>query len=162
MVKKLLILALVLSFAQVLTPAWAVPPSGTISIKLSSLSVIDNMGANWVDGILTFNGKTHPFKIKGLQTSKVGVLKMSIKGEVYNLQAASELAGEYRKAEPSGLPGVAGQKGLVVRNDKGVVIDFKVIHKRLEGKVRTIRDIFSKENVPLQVVPEGMTIDQVR
>jgi hypothetical protein len=50
----------------------------------------------------------------------------------------------------------------VIRNDRGVVINLRTIKRKLEGKVRTVRDVFKKEVVLLDLVPEGLTIDQVK
>jgi len=81
---------------------------------------------------------------------------------VYNLEAAPDLAGNYQKADSAVSTSMVGEKGLMVQNDKGVVINIRVIKRSLEGKVRTIRDVFKKEVVPLDLVPEGLTIAQVQ
>jgi hypothetical protein len=162
MVKKLLVLALVLAFAQASGPMKADSPSGFISIELNSLTAIANMGVSWIDGVLIFQGKTHIFKMKGLKPSIVGVRSLSIEGEVYNLEAAPNLAGKYQKADPAVSTSIGGEKDLVIRNDQGVVINIRVIKKRLEGKVRTVKDLFKREVVPLEVAPEGLTIDRVQ
>lgn len=162
MVKKLLILALVLPFVLAAGPVRADSFSGTISIELKSLAMVDNMGVSWVDGVLTFKGKTHAFKIKGLKSAIAGVRNFSAKGEVYNLNAASDLAGKYQKANPADIAFMAGQKGLVIQNGKGVVINIRVIKKRLLGKMRTVGELFKREGMPLDLVPEGLTIDQVQ
>ena len=162
MVKKLLVLVLGLAFALAAGPVRADSPNGTISLELNSLSAIDNMGASWVDGVLTFRGKTHPFKIKGLKTTVAGVRAFTAQGEVFNLRAASDLAGQYQKANPSGITSMAGQKGLVIRNDQGVVISIRVIKKRLLGKMRTIGEVLKREGVSLDLMPEGLAIQLVQ
>ncbi len=162
MSKNLLILALCSAFALAGGPVRADSPRGTISIKLNSLTATANMGVSWVDGVLIFQGKTHTFKMKGLRPSIVGVRSLSIEGEVYNLEAAPDLAGNYQKADSAVSTSMVGEKGLMVQNDKGVVINIRVIKRSLEGKVRTIRDVFKKEVVPLDLVPEGLTIAQVQ
>ena len=162
MVKKLLVMIQVLGFLLAAVSVLADSPNGTLVIELNSLSDIDNMGVNWVDGVLTFKGKTHPFKIKGLKLNAVGVRTLTAQGGVYRLQAPSDLAGKYQKVDQAGIPSLAGQKGLVIRNGQGVVINLRIIKRKLEGKVRTVRDVFKKEVVLLDVVPEGLTIDQVK
>jgi hypothetical protein len=162
MIKRLLVLVLGLAFTLVAGPVRADSLNGTISIELDSLSAIDNMGVSWVDGVLTFRGKTHPFKVRGLKLNEVGVRTLTAQGEVFNLQAAADLAGKYQKVDQASIPSMAGQKGLVVRNDQGVVISIRVIKRKLEGKVRTVRDVFKKEAILLDVIPEGLTIDQVQ
>jgi hypothetical protein len=81
---------------------------------------------------------------------------------VYNLREASDLAGTYRKAEPGVSSSSGGQKELVVKNNQGVVINIRVVKKRLLGVMRTIGEVFKKEGVPLDIVPEGLTINHVQ
>ena len=57
---------------------------------------------------------------------------------------------------------MAGQKGLVIRNDQGVVISLRVIKKRLLGKMRTIGEVLKREGVSLDLMPEGLAIQLVQ
>ena len=52
----------------------------------------------------------------------VGLSKTSAKGEAYNLKDASDLEGTYVTAS-AGMAIIKGKAGLVMRNDKGVVIN---------------------------------------
>ena len=60
--------------------------------------------------------------MKGLNVAAVGIAKISAKGDVYNLKDASDLAGTYVTAS-AGAAVIKGKAGLVMRNDKGVVIN---------------------------------------
>ena len=127
MVKKFLLLALVLAAAG---PVWADSPDGTISFEVDSFLEwspraslpATEMGISWVQGVLSFEGKPHTFKMKGLKTSIPGIRRLSGLGDVYNLKAAADLAGTYHKAAPAGSTSIGGEKVLVIQNDKGVVI----------------------------------------
>jgi hypothetical protein len=160
--KKLLVLALVLAFALAAGPVRADSPSGTISFEVNSLTGAADMGINWVQGVLNFQGKTHTFKMKGLKTSIPGVRNFVGTGDVYNLKAAPDLAGTYQKAAPAGSTSIGGEKVLVIQNDKGVVIKIRVAKKRLVGVMRTIGEVLKQEGVPLDLVPEGLIIEQVQ
>jgi hypothetical protein len=168
--KKLLVLALVLAFALAAGPVWADSPSGTISFEVDSFlewspraSVpAADMGVNWVQGVLNFQGKTHTFKLKGLKTSIPGVRRLSGIGDVYNLKAAADLAGTYHKAAPAGSTSNGGEKVLVIQKDKGVVIKIRVAKKRPVGVMRTIGEVLKQEGVPLDLMPGGLTIEQVQ
>ena len=160
--KKLLVLAMVLAFALAAGPVRADSPSGTISFEVNSLTGAADMGISWVQGVLSFQGKTHAFKMKGLKTSIPGVRNFVGTGDVYNLKAAPDLAGNYQKANQSGSTSILGEKVLVVQNDKGVVIHFRVVNKRLVGVMRTIGEVFKGEGVPLDLAPGGLTIEQVQ
>ena len=81
------------------------------------------MGASWGQCVLTFGGKTHLFKIKGLKVLSVGYKKANANGDVYKLTNASDLAGTYKQASQGGLTFIKGARGVVVENEKGVVIN---------------------------------------
>jgi hypothetical protein len=144
MYKKMLVLALILTFALTATPAWADEPSGTISVDVKSVSAI--LGGAWGQGVLTFQGRTYAFKLRGLKLLSVGVKKVSLNGDVYKLNAANDLTGKYKKADPAGITFIVGEKGLVVSNDKGVVLNIKGTKKGLE----------------LDLVEGGLTIEQIK
>ncbi len=140
MYKKLLVVALVLALALTAGTALAQTPSGTISIELNSASAL--LGVSWGQSVLTFQGKTHLFQVRGLKVLSAGYRKLSVNGDVYNLKNLNDLAGTYQKADPAGITFIVGEKGLVIRNEKGVTINIKGLQKGL--------------NVDL--VQEGLTI----
>ncbi len=121
-----LVLALALAAGFVL----ADEPNGTISVELNSASAL--MGASWGQAVLTFQGKTHLFKVKGLKVLSIGVRKLSVNGDVFNLTNYLDLAGTYKKADPTGITFIVGEKDLVIRNDKGVTINIKGKQKGLD------------------------------
>jgi hypothetical protein len=133
MYKKLL--ALDLALAMVMTAGVAMAqtqaqaPSGTISIKLNSASAL--MGASWGQAVLTFQGRTHLFRVRGLKVGSVGIRRISLRGDVYNLNNINDLSGTYQKADPAGLTFIVGQRGLVIRNDRGVTINLVARQKGL-------------------------------
>jgi hypothetical protein len=168
--KKLLVLALVLAFALAAGPVWADPPSGTISFGIKSSIEYDpraavpaaDMGINGIQGVFSFQGRHYTVIMQGLKTSIPGVRTFSAIGNVYNLKAATDLSGNYHKAAPAGITFTPGKTGLVVQNDKGVVINFMVVRKRLVGVMRTIGEVLKQEGVPLDLMPEGLTIQIVQ
>ena len=141
MYKKLLVLALVLALALTAGAALAQAPSGNISIELNSASAL--MGASWGQAVLTYGGKTHLFRVRGLKVLAVGLTKLSVGGNVYNLTNLNDMAGTYQKADPAGITFIVEEKGLVVQNSKGVTINFKGLRKGLG----------------LDLVKEGLTIE---
>ena len=108
--KRFLVMALVLAVALTAGAALAAVPNGTISIELNSASAL--MGASWGQAVLTFQGKTHLFQVRGLKVLSVGIRKLSLNGDVYNLTNVLDLAGTYKKADPAGLTFIVGEKGL--------------------------------------------------
>jgi hypothetical protein len=139
--KKLLVVFLVLALALTAAgTALAQPPGGTISITLNSASAL--VGAAWGQAVLTFQGKTHLFQVRGLKVMSVGIRVLELNGDVYGIKNLTDLSGTYQKADPAGITFIVGEKGLVIRNDRGVTINLKGMKKGL--------------NVDL--VAEGLTI----
>lgn len=95
-------------------------PIGQVTIEAKQVAV--GVGWTWGGGTLSFKGKTYQFGIKGLNVAALGVSKINAKGDVYNLKNPSDLAGNYVTAG-AGAALIKGKAGLVMRNDKGVVIN---------------------------------------
>ncbi len=131
MQKKLLAVALVLALVLTAGAALAADkPSGTISIELNSASAL--VGASWGQAVLTFEGKTHLFRVRGLKVMAVGISKLSVGGDVYNLKNLADMTGTFQKADPAGITFIVGERGLVVQNQKGVTVNFKGLRKGVQ------------------------------
>jgi hypothetical protein len=157
MKKKLLCLAVILAFVLTAGAALAqpkqapVPPNPPVAQTekpVATISIIDvaqaiGFGPIWGQGVITWKNKTHLFKVKGFEKFAVGREKVRVNGDVYHLKNLSDLAGTYRKAEPAGFTFIAHPKGLVIENDKGVVIDF-------EGKVHGLAMDIAKDGLHIK------------
>jgi hypothetical protein len=151
-----LILAFVLTAGAALAqpkqaPAPPNPPVAQTEKPVATISIIDvaqaiGIGPIWGQGVITYGGKTHLFKVKGFEKFAVGRKKMRVNGDVYHLKQLSDLAGTYRKAEPAGFTFIAHPKGLVIQNENGVIID-------LQGKVH---------GLALDITKEGLTIKDIK
>lgn len=139
-----MVAALVLAVILPVGSALADEPSGTISMEITSAAV--GLGASGGQGVLTYEGKTYTFKVKGFEKLALGMEKLSVNGDVYKLTKLSDLEGKYKKAVPAGLTFIKGKKDLVIQNDKGVTINLKAKEKGLS----------------LDVVKEGLTISKVK
>lgn len=137
----ILTLAITLVFAVSLAGAEEKPlyPVGTIQLEATSIAA--GIGINWGSGTFAFEGKTYPVSVQGLTVGAVGISKLSATGDVYNLKSASDISGTY-VAAGMGIAIAGGVKGLLARNDKGVVIDLRA----------------SQAGVSLNLGPEGFTI----
>lgn len=144
MYKKILVAALVLALVLPAGAALADEPSGTISMEITSAAV--GVGVSGGQGVLTYQGKTYLFNIKGFEKLAVGMKKVSVNGDVYKLTKLSDLEGKYKKAEPAGLTFIKGEKDLVVQNDKGVTINIQAKAKGLS----------------LDIAKEGLTITKIK
>jgi hypothetical protein len=95
-------------------------PDGTVAIDETQFAVI--VGGSIGGGKLTYQGKTHEFKISGLTAgANVGVSKMSAAGEVYDLKDLAKFPGTYTKLDVSATAG-GGVGALHLKNENGVVM----------------------------------------
>jgi len=97
-------------------------PSGTIVIDETQVALL--IGGSSGGGVLKFGGKSYKFKTEGVKVGSVGVQKVRLDGEVYNLKKIGDFAGYYSAAE-AGATLVKGLDGFWLSNEKGVKIRFK-------------------------------------
>jgi len=103
-------------------------PVGKVSITEKEFGFI--IGGSEGGGTLTFHGKEHQFKLKGLSLgANIGASKMSAAGEVYDMKSISQFPGTYTKLDASVALG-GGMGGLRLKNENGVIM---VLHSRTEG-----------------------------
>lgn len=124
--RKLVSLALVVFLLFAVSSVGAQPtdpyPVGEITLEASSIAA--GVGFSWGDGTLKFKGKEYKFSITGLNVATVGIAKIKAVGDVYNMNQASDFAGKYVAVE-AGLTLAKGVAGLIMRNEKGTVINLR-------------------------------------
>lgn len=115
-----LILSLsMLSFGVIAADAPKVA-SGTVSINETQFALI--VGGSTGGGVLTYQGKQHPFKISGMSLgANVGISKLSATGDVYDLTDLSKFPGTFTKLESSITLG-GGVGGTILKNENGVIM----------------------------------------
>ena len=95
-------------------------PSGTVTIESKSVAL--GVGVSWGDGMLSYQGKTHAFTVKGLSVVDVGVAKVSARGNVYHLQKLEDFAGTFAAVQ-AGVAVGGGMSAVALRNQNGVVLE---------------------------------------
>jgi hypothetical protein len=140
--RKFLSLTLALVFLMTVAPVLADAP---ISIEIKSVGAAV-IGTTWGSGVLTFGDKTHTFQVRGLTTLKVGAQKISCNGKVYKLKSLDDLVGRYKRMDKAGVTFIKDEIGLVVQNEKGVVLNLKAVEKGME----------------LDLVSEGLTVRKLQ
>jgi hypothetical protein len=141
MYRKLLVVTVALVLALSVTPALAQTADATISIDVTTAAA--GLGASWGRGVVTYGPKTYAFKVRGLNVLTAGIQKLQANGQVFNLKAIDDLQGKYQKADKAGITFIKKEDiGLVVKNEKGVVLNLKAVKKGLE----------------LDLVSEGLTV----
>jgi hypothetical protein len=92
------------------------------TLTMSEGQVAVGIGYSWGKGVLTYQGKEYPFKVKGISVVDIGITKATSSGKVYNLKKIEDFNGNYTAASAEGtLAGGAG--ALTMKNQNGVVID---------------------------------------
>jgi len=115
-------------------------PSGKVTIETKAVAI--GIGFSWGDGTLTFQGKDHKFKVKGLSVIDVGISTISAEGDVYHLEKVADFPGTFSAAE-AGIAIGGGSGAQVMKNQNGVLI-------KLTSK---------KAGVQLKLAPEGLKIE---
>jgi hypothetical protein len=91
------------------------------TLKLSQGQVAVGIGYSWGNGVLTFQGKNYPFKIRGLSVVDVGISRADASGNVFGLKNLKDFNGTYTTGSAEAtLAGGAG--GTTMKNQNGVLI----------------------------------------
>ena len=95
-------------------------PDATLTMSEGQVAL--GIGYSWGKGVLTYQGKEYPFKVKGISVVDIGITKATSMGKVYNLKKLEDFNGNYTAASAEGT--IAGGAGaLTMKNQNGVVID---------------------------------------
>lgn len=113
------VVAVLLLFAG-LTFAEEKAPDATITLVEGQVAV--GIGWSWGKGVLTYQGKEYPVKVKGLSVIDVGITKAEASGNVYNLKKLEDFEGIYTAATAEGTLG-GGAGATTMKNQNGVQIN---------------------------------------
>src|SRR5207344_1765217 len=123
--KRLTVSLLALVITQSLfSLAFAEEEKPDATLKLSEGQVAAGIGWSWGKGVLTYEGKSYPFKVDGLSVGDVGIAKADAVGKVYHLKSLSDFNGTFAAAAAEGT--VGGGAGVsAMKNENGVVLQLK-------------------------------------
>jgi hypothetical protein len=91
-------------------------------LTLSGTSAAIGIGTTWGSGTLTYKGKSHPVRLRGLDIGGVGGARIDAHGDVYHLKSLADFDGTYG-AVGAGAAAGPGAGHSLMRNEHGVVID---------------------------------------
>jgi len=143
--KSLAILSAILMSLFIATTAVAEEktPSGTIVIDEFQVMLL--IGGTQGGGTLLLDGHSHNFKVSGMKLGGIGVHKIHLVGEVYDLKNIGDLAGDYVSWQ-AGITAGEGKSVLALKNKNGVKI-----------RLKSSKD----QGVALSIGVEGFTISAV-
>ncbi|MBP1749555.1 MAG: hypothetical protein H6Q52_2094 [Deltaproteobacteria bacterium] len=123
MVRRLAAVALVMAMCLGLSGiVYAGEKTPDATLTLTQGQVAAGIGFNWGKGVLTYQGKEYPFKVKGLSVIDIGITKASASGKVYGLKKLEDFNGTYSGGAAQGT--VAGGVGATrLKNQNGVVLE---------------------------------------
>jgi hypothetical protein len=107
-------------------------PDATIELKQGQVAA--GIGFSWGEGVLSYQGKKYPVKVKGLSVVDVGITKATAKGSVYNLKSLEDFDGNYTSVTAEGTLG-GGVGATNLRNQNGVMINLVTTTKGVNLKL---------------------------
>jgi hypothetical protein len=114
-------MAVALAHDQKGAPSKSEKPDAKLSLSGTSAAI--GVGTTWGSGTLTYKGKAHPIRLRGLEIGGVGGARIKATGDVYHLTGLADFDGTYVAVGAAAAAG-AGAGHSLMRNEKGVVIDF--------------------------------------
>ncbi len=106
--------------------------SATVMIHLTRVAI--GVGFTKGEGYLRYKGDDFKFQVTGLSAMGLGVTTLNATGEVYNLLNLDDFPGTYFGFEGGGTF-IEGSKGLVLKNNKGVVLNLKAEQQGMDLKL---------------------------
>jgi hypothetical protein len=106
------------------------------SIKFETTSIAAGLGVSWGNGTFSFQGKQYPISVKGLGLASVGIAKVNAVGDVFNMKTAADVAGTY-VGITGGIAIAGGPKGILARNQNGVVLDIRATQEGVSFNLGT-------------------------
>ena len=98
-------------------------PSGTLVIDETQVMLL--VGGDMGGGTLLLGDKSHSFKTGGLKIGGVGIHKLHMVGDVYDLNDVADFPGVYFAAQAGVTLGNAGVGAIWLKNSKGVSLHLK-------------------------------------
>ena len=98
-------------------------PVAQVSIDETQFGFI--IGGSTGGGVLTYEGKQHPFKMGGISLgANIGVSNFSATGQVYDMTDVTQFEGTYARLTGSVALG-GGMGDMTLRNENGVIMSLR-------------------------------------
>jgi hypothetical protein len=137
----MLVSAAVTSASELAAPSSVVEsPDATITISGGVIAL--GIGYEWAQGTLTYQGRTYPFRVRGMSVMDIGAAKITGTGEVYHLRSLADFEGDYA-GSTFGSAVSQGASLALIKNASGVTI-------RARSVVSGIRFNFSGNGIRIR------------
>jgi hypothetical protein len=133
-------------------PATAVPEIADGSITISGGVVALGIGYEWARGTLVYQGRSHPFWVRGLSVMDIGAAKIAGRGDVFHLRSLADFEGNYA-GTTFGSAISRGASLALITNENGVTI-------RARSTVSGIRFNFSGNGIRIRFTAPPKVSDQ--
>ena len=122
---KKLVSALFVSTLLLTSTAFASDPvkSGTVVIDETQVSLI--LGGDMGGGVVVMGEESRNFKTTGIKLGGIGVQKLHLIGNVYDMKKIEDFGGVYATFQMGATLGYASKNSIWLKNDKGVKINLK-------------------------------------
>jgi hypothetical protein len=101
----------------------AADPTGTLVIDETQVMVL--VGGDLGGGTLLLDHNSYSFRTGGLKIGGLGMHKIHLVGDVYDLNDVADFHGIYFSAQAGITLGDVGKQGLWLKNSKGVTLHLK-------------------------------------
>ena len=98
-------------------------PSGTLVIDETQVMLL--LGGDMGGGTLLLGDKSYSFKTGGIKIGGLGIHKIHMTGDVYDLNDVADFPGVYFVAEAGVTLGDSGTAAIWLKNSKGVALHMK-------------------------------------
>jgi len=98
-------------------------PSGTLVIDETQVMLL--VGGDMGGGTLLFGDNSYSFKTGGIKIGGLGIHKIHMTGDVYDLNDVADFPGVYFVAEAGATLGDSGTAAIWLKNSKGVSLHMK-------------------------------------
>lgn len=94
--------------------------TASVTVKITNVSL--GVAINWGEGVLTFENRNHPFRVRGLGIVGVGGSSIDATGTVFNLDRLEDFEGSWAKIDGAAVLGRASSGGVSLSNGPSVMI----------------------------------------
>ena len=122
---KKLVLLMFVSTLLLTSTAFASDPMKTGYVVIDETQVSLILGGDMGGGVVVMGDESRSFKTTGIKLGGIGIHKLHLVGNVYDLKKMADFGGIYATFQMGATLGYADKNALWLKNDKGVKINLK-------------------------------------